>query len=235
MPHSPAALDALHAAARSASFWWSVMRHSIPVVGVFFFGWSSVAVAVFFVLESWLFLTNRLTIEVTFDPGYAREDLPRTAWQACYTTAKMWLLAAPVLALMLFAFGGFVLLFAFPSQDWEAFVTDGWRRASFGISFALLVVDAIVDSVRFQRRLLRRSDSERITDDRRVRRMFYRVVALLGGCVILGLAAQFGLGGPLLVLAIAVILVVFDAMPQHALGYFDGIFHGGSPDAPRAK
>ena len=65
--------------------------------------------------------------------------------------------------------------------------------------------------------------------------MFYRVVALLGGCVILGLAAKVGLGGPLLVFAISLILLSFEALPQHMLGFFDDQFHGGSPDSPPTK
>lgn len=211
------------------------MRHSIPVIGVTAFRWSAVSVAVMFLLESWLFLTNRLAIEVTFDRKYAGDDLPLTAGQAIYQTGKMWLLAAPVLAIMLFAFGGFVLLFAFPAGDWSAFAADDWRRTSFRVSLAWVLLDAVVDAVRFQRRLLTRSEAQRVSDDRGVRTMFYRVVALIGACVILGLAAKVGLGGPLLVLAISLILVGFEVLPQQLLGFFDDQFHGRSPDSPPAE
>lgn len=235
MREPPHVLDSLSVAVRSAGFWFAVMRHSVPVIGVAVFGWSAVSVAVIFLLESWIFLTNRLTIEVTFDRKYAGHELPVTVGQAISQTAKMWLLAAPVLAFMLFAFGGFVLLVAFPPGDWAEFSSDGWRRMSFRVSVVLILLDAIVDAVRFQRRLLTRSAAERVSDDRSVRVMFYRVVALLGGCVMLGLAAKVGLGGPLLVLAISLILVSFEALPQHMLGFFDDQFHGGSPDSPPTK
>ena len=71
----------LGAAARTSDFWWTVMRHSIPVIGVWAFGWSGVGVAVFFVLESWLFLTSRLTLEVTFDQNPSELDAPRGPWR----------------------------------------------------------------------------------------------------------------------------------------------------------
>src|SRR5690606_40923776 len=53
------------------AFWSMVLRHSLPVVGVAAFGWSGVTIAIFFVLESWLFLTTRSAVEMTFGPGYA--------------------------------------------------------------------------------------------------------------------------------------------------------------------
>ena len=111
-----------------------------------------------------------------------------------------------MLAIMLFAFGGFVLLFAFALDDWSESTSDGWRRTSFRVSLALILLDAIVDAVRFQRRLLTRSAAERGSDDRSVRTMFYRVVAL--------------------------IFLSFEALPQHLLGFFDNQFHGRSPDLP---
>ena len=72
MRGTPHVLDSLSIAVRSPGFWWAVMRHSIPVIGVAAFSWSAVSVAVIFLLESWIFLTNRLTIEMTFDRKYAR-------------------------------------------------------------------------------------------------------------------------------------------------------------------
>ena len=157
MREAPHVLDSLSVSFRSAGLWWAVIRHSIPVIGVAAFGWSAVSVAVIFLLESWIFLTNRLTIEVTFDRKYAGHELPVTVGQALSQMAKMWLLAAPVIAFMLFAFGGFVLLVAFPPGDWAEFISDGWRRTSFRVSLVLILLDAIVDAVRFQRRLLTRS------------------------------------------------------------------------------
>ena len=219
-------LKLLGTASRTPEFWHSVTRHAIPVLGVWALGWSSVSVAVFFLLESWLFLTARLTIEVTFDPHYARGDTPRNTFDAVRKVAWMFMIAAPVVALLLFAFGGFLVMAAFPAEDWREFWTADLRSVSFQISFALLAIDVAIDTIQLQRRLLTRSPAEKRADDRRVRIMFYRVVALLVGMMVLGVASDAGFGGLLLVLMISVILVWFDTFPRRALRMFDRQFHG---------
>ena len=217
----------LVAAARTSDFWWTVMRHAIPVIGVWSFGWSGVGVAVFFVLESWLFLTSRLTLEVTFDDGGQPDaDGASGSWRRVRAGLGIVLLAAPILALMLFAFGGFVLLVVFPDQEWQAFVTDGWRRVSFQVSLGLLLLDVTVDAISFSRRAARRTSEQRFKDDRHVRMMFYRVAALMVSCLLLSAASALGFGAAVLVLVISLILIVFEVFPRRAMRYFDTMFHG---------
>src|SRR5687767_14392176 len=92
----------LVAAARTRCFWVAVARHSVPVVGVALFEWSAVNVGVFFLLESWLFLSLRATVEVTFDPKYAQGAAPRTAWDAISKATVMFLITGVFFALAVF-------------------------------------------------------------------------------------------------------------------------------------
>jgi hypothetical protein len=212
----------LAAAARTTDFWTSIARHSVPVIGVWAFGWSPVNLAVFFLLESWLFITTRLTIEVTFDPHYAGDSLPHSGWDAVGKTAWMFLLAGVACAVLVVGFGGVVLLVALPAGAWQTFVRQGWHQQSFLISLALLALDCVLDGFSFKRRLLRRSESERRADTQRTQLMLYRVGALLLACVVLMVAAEFGVGGRVSVLVIMIILVVVDTFPRHVIRYFYG-------------
>ena len=218
--HKP--LRLLAAAARTSDFWLSVARHSVPVIGVWAFGWSPVNVGVFFLLESWLFISTRATIEVTFDPHYAGDSLPRSTWQAVWKTAYMFLLAGVACALLVVGFGGVVLFVALPAVAWEAFLSEGWRQQSFLISLTLLIFDSLLDTWSFQRRLLHRSASERRADDQRAQLMLYRVGALLLAFLVLMVAAGLGFGGRVSVLVIMIILVYVDTFPRRLIRYFYG-------------
>jgi hypothetical protein len=220
-PHALVPLPVLAAAMRTRRFWISVARHSVPLVGVFAFRWSPMNLAIFFLLESWLYITMRLTVEVTFDPHYAGSDLPTSAWDALRKTVWMGLMASIAAGVLVFGFGGFIIVAAFPEDAWSAFLAHDVRRTSFRIGLAALAIDILVEGVVFHRRLLQRSAAEKRADDLRVKVMFYRVVALLMAFMILGLASQIGLGGYVLVVAIMVILVYFDVFPRRALKTFD--------------
>lgn len=179
-------------------------------------------VGVFFLLESWLFVSTRATIEVTFDSHYAGDSVPRTTWDAVWKTAGMFLLAGAACALLVIGLGGVVLLFTLPAVAWEAFISEGWRQPSFLSALALLIVDALLDAFSFQRRLSHRSASERRVDDQRAQLMLYRVGALLFAFLVLMVAAGLGIGGGVSVLAIMIILVYVDTFPRRLIRYFYG-------------
>jgi hypothetical protein len=84
------------------------------------------------------------------------------------------------------------------------------------------MVDALLDAVSFQRRLLYRSASERRADDQRVQLMLYRVGALLFAFLVLMGAARLGIGGGVSVLVLMIILVYVDTFPRRLIRYFYG-------------
>ena len=120
-----ATTHALNAVIRTRRFWLSVARHSVPIIGVLAFGWAPMNIAVFFLLESWLYLTSRAAIEVTFDPHFAGADLPVTRWDAIRKTIWMLLLAGVACGVLVVALGGVMVLLAFPVEQWRTFLERG--------------------------------------------------------------------------------------------------------------
>jgi hypothetical protein len=214
-------LTLLVAATRTRRFWMTIARHAIPVVGVLAFNWSAMNIAVFFLLESWLFLSTRLAIEVTFDPHFGGGSSPQSSWRGVMTTLWMFALSAIVCGVLVFGFGGFIIAFAFQAEEWHRFVTERWARPSFLLSLLALTSDVFLDGIDFKRRLLERSPAEKRMDDLQTRVMFYRVGILMMACMIIGLAGSVGLGGPVLVIVIMISLVYVDLFPHRAVKIFD--------------
>lgn len=214
-------LPVLLAATRTKRFWSSLARHSFPVFGVFAFGWSPMNVGVFFLLESWLYITMRLTVELTFDPKYAGADLPRSRWHAVRQTIWMALMSSIASGVLVFGFGSIVVLSAFSEHAWREFLTTSVMKTSFIVGLGALFIDILFEGIRFQRGLLERTAAEKRADDRRVKVMFYRVVLLLMAFMAVGLSAQGGLGGYVLVILMWLVLVYFDVFPKRALAYFE--------------
>jgi hypothetical protein len=198
----------------------TLARHSIPVFGVLLFHWSAVNIAVFFLLESWLFLSTRLMIEVTFDPSFGGGWLGPSVWTAILKGVWMYALSAIACGVLVFAFGGFIILFAFQPGEWHQFVNGAWARPSFLLSLAALAGDVIVDGLAFSRRLLERSAAEKRLDDLHTRVMFYRVGMLMIACLVIGVAGSFGVGGPVLVIVIMLSLVYVELFPHRAVKVF---------------
>ena len=147
-------LAVLVAATRTRRFWMTVARHAMPVIGVLVFGWSAMNIAVFFLLESWLFLSTRLTVEVTFDPHFGGGTLFQSRWRAALTTLWMFALSAIACGVLVFGFGGFIIIYAFQAEEWHRFVTEAWARPSFLLSVFVLTSDVFVDGLDLKRRLL---------------------------------------------------------------------------------
>jgi len=215
-----ATTHALTSVIRTRRFWLSVARHSVPTIGVLAFGWAPMNIAVFFLLESWLYLTSRAAIEVTFDPHFAGADLPVTRWDAIRKTIWMLLLASVACGVLVVGFGGVMVLLAFPVERWRTFLAQDWKRLSFLVSLLGLAVDVIVDAIDLQGRLQDRTVAERRADDLRVRVMFYRVGALMVACLAIGLASSVGVGGSVLVFVISLILVYVDLFPRRLVKIF---------------
>ena len=213
----------LAAAARTTDFWLSVARHSVPVIGVWAFGWSPVNVGVFFLLESWLFISTRATIEVTFDPHYAGDSLLLNlaggvedrvpcacsrAWPArcsssvsaawcCWSRFPLWH-GRPFSPR-----AGVSSRFSSRWRSWSSIPCSMHGRSSAGCCTA------------------RRQSGAQTTNGLQ-ELMLYRVGALLIAFLVLMVAAGLGIGGRVSVLVIMIILVYVDTFPRRLIRYFYG-------------
>ena len=109
----------IDAGTRSERFVTAVLRQSIAVAGVFVLGWPALDAAVFFALESWLFLSFRAAAEIALDertPGHG-------FFQTAFYTAGYLVASLPFFAAFIGCFAGFVVLPAFPADAWEEFRT----------------------------------------------------------------------------------------------------------------
>lgn len=195
-------------AIRTAGFWSIVLRHALPVVGVTAWGWSGATIAIFFVLESWLFLATRSAVEITFDAGFAFDRRSRTRRQTLLALARNVLISAVMFGILVFGFGGVIALVAFSGGEGERFLREGWTQTSFLFGLVGLVAAAIVDGVAFTQRLDDRTPAEQAEDDARIRVMFYRNIGLLlGGTLIIAVASAFDVGAVAVVVAISVTLM----------------------------
>lgn len=196
-----------------------VLRHSLPVVGVAAFGWSGVTIAIFFVLESWLFLTTRSAVEMTFGPGYAFDRATRTRRQTFIALALNVTLAALLLGLLVFAFGGFVVLVAFAGDEGARFLREGRAQTSFLLGLLGLLASVVHDGVAFAQRLGDRTAQQQEDDDAQIRVMFYRNTGLLlAGTVVIAVASAFYTGTLAVVVAISAALIWADLESSRALG-----------------
>ncbi len=135
------------------------------------------------------------------------------------TTLGMFAMTATVCGVLVFGFGGFIIAAAFQPEEWHRFVTETWARSSFLLSLFALTSDALLEGIDFKRRLFERSRAEKRMDNLRTRVMLYRVGVLMASMII-GLAGEAGLGGPVLVIVIMIGLVYFDLYPHRAVNIF---------------
>src|SRR5688572_20245020 len=114
--------DDLAQGARTERFKAALARQVLMLTGVFALGWPAHEVAVFYLLEVWLFLTFRGTAEVSLDPRYG--GLPREAWKRAGHIVLQLLVFASLAGCVVGFFGMFAFS-RYPAIDWDAF----WRGA----------------------------------------------------------------------------------------------------------
>jgi len=200
---------------RTPAFWTIVLRHVIPVVGVVFFAWPAFQIAVFFVFESWLMLSLYAATDLTFNPKYGGAKT-RDARAIVGPLLKQFLAAGLLIAFIVGMFGGFLLVDVFPQEDWSGFLDGGWREHSFLIGLFALAASCIVDAVHFAQRIAHRTAEEVVADDARIAGTFYRVVLLFMVSGLIGATAQWGFVAPLFVIALALVLTLFEGLPRSA-------------------
>ncbi|HET7845741.1 MAG TPA: hypothetical protein VFL14_16425 [Xanthomonadales bacterium] len=214
--------NGFRAALESPAFLATLVREAVPVAGVLAFGWPALAAAIFFLAESWLFLSLRAASEIALNPKYAGADMPKDVRGAIAAVFKHLAYCLPFFALFLGLFIAFVLRIGFTDAQFAEFFGGGWREPSVLAGGGVLLATLVVDAVRYAVRCTTATPAERERDDERTKVMFYRVPALVPAAFLLGPAAKFGYGAQALVVAIAVVSVLMEAFPRAIVGWIEG-------------
>jgi hypothetical protein len=199
---------------RKKAFWAAAARESIPVFGVFLFDWSALHVGIFFALESWLFLTGRVTTGVYFDPEISSDARKKTVLGRIVQLAMLYLFAGAIFGMMVFIPSGFAMSYFIPEERWEDFKVGLFSDVPFAVGLLLLVVGEITASIRVAYGAEGATDEERDAGHRRALLMVHRPVALLIASILLGYLSNFGWGDQLFVLLMFLVLIYFEACPQ---------------------
>ena len=221
-PPIPGFAEEWRGALERPGFYVALVRELVPIVGVFAFRWSALAAALYFIVESWLFLSLRTSTEIVIDPKYAGNDLPGSTLGAVAKIAKHLSYVMPFFAILLGLFAGFVLFVAFPKPVWAAFLAGEWRAPDVLLSFGVLVATVVADTVRHARGFATRNSAEAQASDLSVKLMFYRVTfGLFPAAFLLGLVGHWGFGPPLIVLVIAVLSIAIEAVPRSIVAWLE--------------
>jgi hypothetical protein len=210
----------LRAAWRTFPFLASAARNATSVIGVLFFDWPALQLALYFVIESWLMLSLYATTDLSFNPKYGGRA-PQSLSEAVLTPLPQFLAAAALIGVLVGLFGGFVLANTFAPDDWDAFLQGGWKQHSFLVGLLVLAATCLSEAVHFARRIRTRTPEQAAADDLRIASLFYRVVLLFMASAALGLARGSQLAAPLFALALAIVLMFFEALPRSAAALLD--------------
>lgn len=194
---------------RRPSFQAALLRQSVPVAGVLVLGWPAIEVAIFFLLDTWLFLTVRGSCDIAFDRAFGgKKDA------SLWTVAKLAPVGAVVVGIAVGMFGGIPLVMALPAWEWQA--AGGLASRAFLLSFAFLLVSHLYDAVRFVRRYHSRTEEERRQDALAVRVVMARLFVLVVAPFVLQFASLIGMAGRALVLLISGGILWLEAFPERA-------------------
>lgn len=199
---------------RRPEFWAGAGRELVPVLGVFFFGWMAFEVGVFFLLESWLYLTSRCSLELVFDPRSSGDEVPRGFLAQILKFAGYFAMAGAIFGLIVGILALFILNLAFTPEEMRAFFLEGWQQLPFLGGLAVLLLSEVYAGWRFARRTAGRSEEERQRDDHRILVMFYRCVVLLGSTYLLSYLVKSGLDPRFFVVVIFLVMLYFEACPR---------------------
>ena len=205
---------------RTVAFRNAVLRQAVMLAGVFVLGWSPLEIAVFFLLEVFLFISLRAAAEITLEP---REGIQAMSAQAfAWEFTKHWLVAAAFIGLVIGALGAFAVVPAFSREARASFLQEGLFRPSFLVAFALLAASLVFDTALFARRVAAgRSPEEHKRDVQGVRMAAATVAGLFAASFGLGLLESTTLGPRYLALAIAGVRLFVEAVPRRATRIFE--------------
>jgi hypothetical protein len=218
MPERPLR-EELAEGVRTPGFRNAVARQLVMLAGVFVLGWSPIEIAIFFLLEAFLFLSLRAAAEITLEPrfGVQATSAPGFAWEF----AKHWLVAAVFMAVLVGGFGVFAVFPAFSGESRISFIEDGMLRPSFIVGLTLLAGSLVFDTALFARRVAAgRSPEDLARDDHGIRAALANVFLLAMASFWIGIAASLGLGPQVFVLGVAAVRLYVEAAPHRATKMF---------------
>jgi hypothetical protein len=200
---------------RTPAFLTTVARHTVPVVGVAFFGWPALQLAIYFILESWLLLSLYAAADLSFNPKNGGRA-PRNLREAVIDPLPQFLAAAGLIGVFVGLFGGFLIVGVFAPDEWTDFIQGGWHEPSFLLGLTMLIATCLTEAARFAQRLATRTPAQAQVDDLRIASLFYRVVLLFLASGALGLMAPFAFAPMLFALALGIVLTFFEVLPCSA-------------------
>lgn len=192
--------------------WASLLRHAIPVLGVMFLGWSPLDFLLYFVLETWLFLTLRMGVEGTLNRSFG--EVPKSLLGALGQIAFLGAVGGVVMGLILGLVTLVVRQFAISDADWAAFERAAvWRTPGFVLAMGLMVVDQVWDAIRFGIRIAPLPAPGQ-ADDLHLQRMALRITFLGAAGIVAGFTPASGAGSRAVVVALASAMVLLEAWPE---------------------
>lgn len=209
-------MTATEAAARPGwlgpPLWAALLRHAIPVAGVLLLGWRPLDFLLFFVIETWLFLTLRMGVEGALNRSFG--PVPETLEGKLGQIAVLTLMSGVVMAIVLGLVGIVVKQFAFSAADWKQFEDAAlWRTPPFLVGLLLLLLDQAWDAARFAVRIapLPKPDD---ADDRHLQRVVLRITFLAVAGIAAGITPAGGAAGRSIVIGLAAAMVMLEAWPD---------------------
>lgn len=201
----------LVAGTRSAQFWLSLARNSIPLFGVFLWGWDVLELAVYILLQCWLMGATYCAIDLTFNPekGKAPADL----LDAVGPLMRRFAVACVMFAVIVGIFGWFVLAF-FNKTELSAFLNGGWERPTFLWGVLGLIVGCLAEAVRFVHSLPRRTPEQEQADNRRFAATIRTVALIAVISAFLGAAARYAFGVSAFAVIVVLVLTLMDVAPR---------------------
>jgi hypothetical protein len=194
------------------ALWTALLRHAIPVGGVLLLGWLPLDFLLYFVIETWLFLTLRMGVEGALNRSFG--PVPETLEGQLGQIAVLTLMSGVVMAMVLGLVGIVVKQFAFSAADWRAFVDAAvWRTPPFLAGQLLLLIDQVWEAARFGIRIapLPKPDD---ADDRHLQRVVLRITFLAVAGIAAGVTPAGGAAGRSIVIGLAAAMVMLEAWPE---------------------
>jgi hypothetical protein len=200
--------------ARTVHFWLSLARNSIPLFGVFVWGWDVLELAVYILLQSWLMGAMYCAIDMTFNPEKERGKPPADLLDAIGPLLTRFAGACVVFAVLVGIFGWFVLGGFFRKAELLQFFDGGWQQPTFLWGVLALVAGCLAEATRFLRSLPRRTPADVEADNRRFAATFRTVVLLAVISAFLGGISRLAFGLPAFAVFVVLVLALMDIAPR---------------------